>query len=112
MKRVLVADDEENIRLVLATVLKKAGYEVEAVASLANNLASAIANQSAGLSEVSLGLNQLDQVTQQNAGMVDQTAATQRMIRDEAEKLGILVSRFQLGAESAAPKDDSLRWAS
>jgi two-component system response regulator AtoC len=33
MKRVLVADDEENIRLVLTTVLKKAGYEVEAVAS-------------------------------------------------------------------------------
>ena len=33
MKRVLVADDEENIRLVLGTLLKKAGYEVETVAS-------------------------------------------------------------------------------
>mgnify|MGYP000429183533 FL=1 len=39
MKRVLVADDEENIRLVLATVLKKAGYEVEAVASAEDALA-------------------------------------------------------------------------
>jgi two-component system response regulator AtoC len=39
MKRVLVADDEENIRLVLTTVLKKAGYEVEAVASAEEALA-------------------------------------------------------------------------
>jgi two-component system response regulator AtoC len=29
MRRVLVVDDEENIRLVLRTLLKKAGYEVE-----------------------------------------------------------------------------------
>ncbi len=33
MRRVLVADDEENIRLVLTTLLKKSGYQVEAVAS-------------------------------------------------------------------------------
>src|ERR1700760_2248949 len=29
MRRVLVVDDEENIRLVLRTLLKKQGYEVE-----------------------------------------------------------------------------------
>src|ERR1700689_5163157 len=29
MRRVLVVDDEENIRLVLRTLLKKHGYEVE-----------------------------------------------------------------------------------
>ena len=29
MKRVLVVDDEENIRLVLRTLLRKHGYEVE-----------------------------------------------------------------------------------
>ena len=30
MRRVLVVDDEENIRLVLRTLLKRHGYEVEA----------------------------------------------------------------------------------
>src|SRR3984957_18805755 len=33
MRRVLVVDDEENIRLVLRTLLKKHGYEVEVAAS-------------------------------------------------------------------------------
>ncbi len=33
MRRVLVVDDEENIRLVLRTLLKKHGYEVEAAES-------------------------------------------------------------------------------
>src|SRR5579883_2484805 len=31
MRRVLIVDDEENIRLVLRTLLKKHGYEVDAV---------------------------------------------------------------------------------
>jgi two-component system response regulator AtoC len=40
MRRVLVVDDEENIRLVLRTLLKKHGYEVE----LADNGESALAS--------------------------------------------------------------------
>src|SRR6476469_4569339 len=33
MRRVLVVDDEENLRLVLRTLLKRHGYEVETAAS-------------------------------------------------------------------------------
>ena len=33
MRRILIVDDEENIRLVLRTLLKRHGYEVEAAAS-------------------------------------------------------------------------------
>ena len=33
MRRVLVVDDEENLRLVVRTFLKRDGYEVEAVSS-------------------------------------------------------------------------------
>ncbi len=33
MRRVLVVDDEENLRLVLRTILKRAGYEVEVASS-------------------------------------------------------------------------------
>jgi two-component system, NtrC family, response regulator AtoC len=39
MTRVLVADDEENIRLVLRTLLKKHGYEVQVAASAEEALA-------------------------------------------------------------------------
>ena len=33
MRRVLIVDDEENIRIVLRTLLRRHGYEVEAAAS-------------------------------------------------------------------------------
>src|SRR5690606_29635869 len=40
MARVLVADDEENIRLVLETLLRRHGYEVKAVPSAEQALAA------------------------------------------------------------------------
>lgn len=85
--------------------LRGIAREVEDAAGLAQGLAQAIGGQSAGLNEVALGLGQLDQVTQQNAGMVDQTAVTQRHIRDEAERLSALVARFRLAdvPDSAPP---------
>ncbi|HEX6278195.1 MAG TPA: response regulator, partial [Polyangiaceae bacterium] len=33
MRRVLVVDDEENLRLVLKTLLRRHGYEVESAAT-------------------------------------------------------------------------------
>ncbi|MEM9067382.1 MAG: sigma-54 dependent transcriptional regulator [Myxococcota bacterium] len=44
MARVLVVDDEENIRLVLRTLLRKHGYEVEAAASAEAGLTASEAN--------------------------------------------------------------------
>jgi methyl-accepting chemotaxis protein len=76
--------------------------EVQSVADLAQGLASAISNQSAGLNEISLGLSQLDQVTQQNAGMVEQTAHTQASLHAEAESLGSAIARFQVGCDRGA----------
>ncbi len=92
--------------------LSRIAAEVDSVATLAEGLAGKIANQSAGLNEVSLGLGQLDQVTQQNAGMVEQTAVTQRGIRDEAEELGRLVARFDLAGAGATARPVPLRRAS
>jgi methyl-accepting chemotaxis protein len=70
--------------------------EVEGVASLAAGLASAISSQSTGLGDISLGMSQLDQVTQQNAGMVEQMASAQRIIREDVDVLTKLVGGFRL----------------
>jgi methyl-accepting chemotaxis protein len=40
----------------------------------------------------------MDQVTQQNAAMVEQSTAASHALANEAEELGRLVSRFQVGA--------------
>jgi methyl-accepting chemotaxis protein len=80
------------------TALSHIRQEVAQVADLAAGLAAAISSQSSGLGDISLGLSQLDQVTQQNAGMVEQMAGAQRAIRSDSEGLATLVGGFRLGA--------------
>jgi two-component system response regulator AtoC len=75
LKHVLVADDEENIRLLLGTVLRKEGYQVRLVASAAEAL-GALAEQSFDvlLSDIRMpgvgGLELLDQVQARHPAVV------------------------------------------
>jgi methyl-accepting chemotaxis protein len=45
----------------------------------------------------------MDQVTQQNAAMVEQTTAASHSLAREAEELSRLVGQFQLGADALTP---------
>ncbi|TCM81524.1 methyl-accepting chemotaxis protein (MCP) signaling protein, partial [Rhodovulum steppense] len=51
---------------------------------------------SVGLGEINVGVTQLDQVTQQNAAMVEEATAASTTLRHEAETLQGLVARFRL----------------
>ena len=51
-----------------------------------------------GLAEVNVAVNQMDQTTQQNAAMVEQTTAANQALSHEAEQLAELVSRFRIDA--------------
>ncbi|MBX4994411.1 methyl-accepting chemotaxis protein [Rhizobium binae] len=68
-------------------------------------LAGAAREQATNLSEVNSAMHQLDQVTQQNAAMVEETTAASVTLASEAERLRELITRFELGkAEPAARK--------
>ena len=43
-------------------------------------------------------MQELDRMTQQNAALVEQTAAASSSMRDQAQQLAAQVSRFQLPA--------------
>ncbi len=58
-------------------------------------IATAAREQSIGLSEVSTAVNRMDQVTQQNAAMVEETAAVTGRLNEEAEGLDAIVSAFR-----------------
>jgi methyl-accepting chemotaxis protein len=45
---------------------------------------------------------QLDQMTQQNAALVEESAAAAESLKDQATRLSSVVSRFQLSAQDAA----------
>ena len=53
--------------------------------------------QATSLSEVNSAMHQLDQVTQQNAAMVEETTAASVTLAGEAERLRDLVTQFELG---------------
>ncbi|CAN7384253.1 methyl-accepting chemotaxis protein [Rhizobium sp. LjRoot30] len=65
--------------------------------------------QSTGLSEVNIAVNQMDQTTQQNAAMVEQSTAAATSLSQEAARLRGLIAQFQIDAGAAQAK--SLRKA-
>ncbi|EJT01714.1 HAMP domain-containing methyl-accepting chemotaxis protein [Rhizobium sp. CCGE 510] len=61
-------------------------------------IATSSREQSVGLSEVNSAVNDMDQVTQQNAAMVEETTAASSSLANEAANLQRLVAKFNLGS--------------
>ncbi|TAA60867.1 methyl-accepting chemotaxis protein [Shinella sp. JR1-6] len=60
-------------------------------------IATAAREQATGLQEISTAINQMDQVTQHNAAMVEETSAATHKLKGEADGLADLVARFRTG---------------
>lgn len=90
----LVGQAGETLQSVLSAVAN--------LSTLVSGIAAAQEEQSLGLSEISAGANDLSEVTQRNASMVDQSTNESHALREQAEQLSNLVSKFRLaGGEGA-----------
>jgi methyl-accepting chemotaxis protein len=85
--------------------------QVSQLNGLVVELAASAKEQSTGLGEVNAAVNQMDQVTQQNAAMVEEATAASHGLSGEAVELARLVGQFRIGEstadqvrEQAAPK--------
>ena len=58
--------------------------------------------QSAGIGQVNDAITQMDQVTQQNAALVEESAAAAASLREQAEKLAQTVAVFRLSSYAGA----------
>ncbi|MCF1467268.1 HAMP domain-containing protein [Agrobacterium vitis] len=87
---------ENGVRQVQETgdVLKAIEHHVTTINGLMDAIATSSREQSVGLSEVNTAVNQMDQVTQQNAAMVEETSAASANLAQESVRLQQLVSRF------------------
>ena len=70
--------------------------QVRRVADLIGEISSATAEQTLGIGQVSTAVAQLDQVTQQNAALVEESAAAADSLKHQAERLAEVVSVFKL----------------
>ncbi|WP_431324821.1 HAMP domain-containing methyl-accepting chemotaxis protein [Rhizobium sp. YTU87027] len=92
-----------GVRLVLETghSLKSIGDHVSQINQLMEAIATSAREQSTGLGEINTAVNHMDQSTQQNAAMVEQSTAAAASLSAEASRLRDLVNQFRLDREAA-----------
>ncbi|MDQ2137959.1 methyl-accepting chemotaxis protein [Alcaligenaceae bacterium B3P038] len=79
------------------------------VMTLMNEISVANKEQSVGVAQVGEAVTQMDQTTQQNAALVEQSAAAAQGLREQADELLAAVSVFQLGDRQHAQPPARLR---
>ncbi len=84
---------------------------VQRVTDIMGEITAAASEQAQGIAQVNTAVNELDQMTQQNAALVEQSAAAASSMKDQAHRLATVVAAFKLDdkavvaqAPSAAPK--------
>jgi len=76
---------------------------VKRVTDIMSDIASASAEQSAGIEQVNLSIIEMDGMTQQNAALVEQAAAAFQSLQDQAAELQRVVGTFKLADGEEAP---------
>ncbi|WP_377291280.1 methyl-accepting chemotaxis protein [Rhizobium sp. SG2393] len=78
--------------------LEKISTQVMQINGLIRQISNSAGEQAVGLKEINAAVNQMDQVTQQNAAMVEETTASSMALNEEASRLAELVARFRISA--------------
>jgi methyl-accepting chemotaxis protein len=81
---------------------------VQRVTDIMGEITAAASEQSDGIAQVNSAIAQLDQMTQQNAALVEESAAAASSMKDQAQRLAGVVATFKLDsrltATATAPK--------
>jgi methyl-accepting chemotaxis protein len=89
------------------TALTQIGDYVTRIDTNVDAIATAAREQAVGLQEISAAINSIDQMTQQNAAMVEETTAISHTLAEGAVQLTSLVNRFQLNRRTAIRGEDA-----
>ena len=106
-----------GVRLVDDTgkALNQISEQVAQLNLVFSGITASAQEQASGLAEINLAVNQMDQVTQQNAAMVEQASAASHSLTDEASELTRMVRQFEIGQlrpQAEAPGNKPIRLAS
>lgn len=112
--RSLIASSSDSVangvKLVseLGTAMEGILREVVAVSEQVQDIATGAAQQAQGIGEINNGMSMLDQVTQQNAAMVNESATAGRALQGKAGELRDLVAQFRTRGGVAKPAKSAL----
>ncbi|TPQ31095.1 chemotaxis protein, partial [Burkholderia ubonensis] len=88
------------------TTMDEIVRSVRRVTDIMGEIASASSEQSTGIEQVNVAVTQMDEVTQQNAALVEQATAAAQSMADQADSLKAAVAIFKVESRSqpaAAP---------
>ena len=93
---------KEGVKLVdeSGKTLNEIVASVQKASLMATEIATASHEQSEGIAQVNKALMQMDEMTQQNASLVEEAAAASEAMGAQAQELSDLVSYFNLGVEA------------
>lgn len=74
---------------------------VQQVTDLIGEIAAASSEQSAGVEEINRAVIQMENVTQQNAALVEEAGASSLALQEQSDRLAKLVSKFRIKEEVA-----------
>ena len=97
------SDVENGVDLVLKTgdSLEQIQGNIQAINEHIGAIVTSSREQSARLTEINSAVGGLDQVTQQNAAMVEETSASAHSLATEAEMLNEQISHFSVSGEAS-----------
>jgi methyl-accepting chemotaxis protein len=99
-----VGEIETGSRLVeqAGTTTRDVVDAIQRVTNLMGEISAASLEQTAGIDQVNRAISQMDQVTQQNAALVEEAAAASESLQEQAEKLAPVVGQFKLPGQRLA----------
>ncbi len=108
IKALILASDRQvkaGVELVGETgqTLTRIVGQVAELNQVVTTIAASAQEQATGLAQVNTAVNQMDQVTQQNAAMVEQSTAAAHSLAQETSTLAHLVGRFQVTESNVQP---------
>ncbi|VXB13209.1 Methyl-accepting chemotaxis protein II [Burkholderia sp. 8Y] len=87
--------------------MQRVGTAIQRVTDIMGEIASASNEQSRGIEQVNQAISQMDEVTQQNAALVEEAAAAAGSMEDQAKQLTAAVSVFRTAQTLAVPTFNS-----
>jgi methyl-accepting chemotaxis protein len=74
---------------------------VQSVSGIVDEISDASNHESGGITQINQSISELDQLTQQNSALVEESAAAAEQLRDQAARLSQICNYFKLGAATA-----------
>ncbi|RJF92780.1 HAMP domain-containing protein [Noviherbaspirillum saxi] len=113
------ADAAQEIKTLIGTSVERVGQgtllvneagatmqrvvaSIQRVTQIVTEISTASSEQSRGVVQVAQTVGQMDQVTQQNAALVEESAVSAALLRDQAQNLVKAVAVFKLGSSGSS----------